>query len=210
MSGLADLHRHLDGSLRPATLAELAARAGIAVPADLGFRPAMGLADALACFRITLAVLQDLAAIRRVAAELCDDAAADGVTTLEVRFAPQLHGHPIAAVIDAALDGIAGRAGLVLCARYGDDPAIADALVADGAARPGVVGLDLAGGHDRRAGRHRDRARPRRRVQPRPRALIAIRSSTARAPASPTTTREPSTWRHATGTSTTRNRSRAR
>ncbi len=146
MSGLADLHRHLDGSLRPATLAELAARAGIAVPADLGFRPAMGLADALACFRITLAVLQDLAAIRRVAAELCDDAAADGVTTLEVRFAPQLHGHPIAAVIDAALDGIAGRAGLVLCALYGDDPAIADALVADGAARPGVVGLDLAGG----------------------------------------------------------------
>ena len=35
-SGLADVHRHLDGSLRRATLDELAARAGVPVPIDLG------------------------------------------------------------------------------------------------------------------------------------------------------------------------------
>lgn len=145
MAALADLHRHLDGSLRRSTLHELAARAGVAVPAGLGFHAGMGLTEALACFRVTLAVLQDLPAIERVAREMCEDAAADGVTTLEVRFAPQLHGHPIEAVIEAALAGLAGRAGLVLCALYGDDPALVQRLVEAGAAR-GAVGLDLAGG----------------------------------------------------------------
>ena len=41
---------------------------------------------------------------------------------------------------------MAGRAGLVVCALYGEDPAIALRLVEIGATRPGVVGLDLAGG----------------------------------------------------------------
>ena len=149
MTGLADLHRHLDGSLRPATLAALAADAGVVVPPGLGFRPGMGLGEALACFETTLAVLQAPAAITRVADEIVDDATAEGVTTLEVRFAPQLHGRrglSIADAIDAALAGLAGRAGLILCGLYGEDPAVVEALVDAAAARPGVVGLDLAGG----------------------------------------------------------------
>jgi len=143
---LADLHRHLDGSLRPATLRELAAQKKVALPDDVRFHPGMGLDGALSRFALTLAVLQDLAAIRRVAGEICEDAAADQVTTLEIRFAPQLHGHPIAAVIDAALEGVDGRAGLVLCALYGDPPALVDELVAAAGPRPGVVGIDVAGG----------------------------------------------------------------
>ena len=144
---LADLHRHLDGSLRPATLAELAARAGVEVPADLAFFPGMGLQEALARFRLTLSVLQEPAAVRRVAAEMCEDAAGEGVTTLEVRFAPQLHrGGAPEAVVDAALDGIGGRAGLVLCGLYGEPPEVLERLVRIGAGRPGVVGIDLAGG----------------------------------------------------------------
>lgn len=146
MAVLADLHRHLDGSLRRATLDELAARRGIEVPATVGFSAGMGLDGALACFRLTLSVLQELDAVRRVASEMCEDAAADGVTTLEVRFAPQLHGQPIGDVIDAALDGIAGRAGLIVCALYGEDPARVLEMVETGAARRGVVGLDIAGG----------------------------------------------------------------
>jgi adenosine deaminase len=71
---------------------------------------------------------------------------AGGVSTLEIRFAPQLHGHPIGDVIDAALDGIAGRAGLILCALYGEDPADVKAMVEIGAEQRGVVALDLAGG----------------------------------------------------------------
>jgi adenosine deaminase len=144
---LADLHRHLDGSLRPATLAELAGRAGLTVPADLAFSPGMGLDAALARFRFTLSLLQEPAAVARIAAEMCEDAAAEGVTTLEIRFAPQLHsGARVEAIVDAALAGIAGRAGLILCGLYGEPLAVLDELVTIGATRAGVVGIDLAGG----------------------------------------------------------------
>ncbi len=146
---LSDLHRHLDGSLRYPTLVELARAAGVTVPpqAELGFFPGMGLSAALSRFRITLSVLQTEAAVSRVADEICADAAADGVTTLEIRFAPQLHrGASIEAITDAALHGIAGRAGLILCGLYGEPPSVLEALVTAAASRPGVVGIDLAGG----------------------------------------------------------------
>jgi adenosine deaminase len=146
MSGLPDLHRHLDGSLRRSTLEELARSAGSTVPEDLLFRPGLGLEEALARFRFTLSLLQSAAVVRRVADEICEDAAADGVTTLEIRFAPQLHGGSVPEIVDAALEGIAGRAGLVLCTLYGEDPGVAAELVRVGAPRRGVVGIDLAGG----------------------------------------------------------------
>jgi adenosine deaminase len=146
VKGLADLHRHLDGSLRPTTLHELAARAGRAVPDDLPFHRGMGLAAALARFELTLALLEDPATIARVAGEICEDAAAEGVTTLEIRFAPQLHrGATIEAAIEAAVAGAAGRAGILLCGLYGEPPERIERLVAAGAAR-GAVGIDLAGG----------------------------------------------------------------
>jgi adenosine deaminase len=147
VSGLADLHRHLDGSLRPSTLAELAARAGVSVPRDLAFTPGMGLAGALARFQVTLACLQEPASVRRVASEMCEDAATEGVTTLEIRFAPQLHhGAPLEAIVDAAVEGAAGRAGILLCALYGEPPELVDRLVETARTRRGVVGIDLAGG----------------------------------------------------------------
>ena len=43
LDGLADLHRHLDGSLRPETARELAARAHVPMPERLGFWRGMGL-----------------------------------------------------------------------------------------------------------------------------------------------------------------------
>lgn len=107
----------------------------------------MGLAAALSRFAFTLSLLQRPEEVGRVAREICEDAAAEGVTTLEVRFAPQLHhGATMAVIVDAALEGIGGRAGLILCGLYGEPPALLDALVDVAAARPGVVGLDLAGG----------------------------------------------------------------
>lgn len=140
---LPDLHRHLDGSLRASTFHELARARGADV-APPRFRKGMGLGAALDCFSRTLAVLNTPAAISRVASEVCEDAAADGVSTLEIRFDPYLHGDDADSIVDAALDGIAGRAGLVLCGLYGDSPEVLDSLV--DLARPGVVGLDLAGG----------------------------------------------------------------
>jgi adenosine deaminase len=144
---LSDLHRHLDGSLRASTLRDLADDHGVALPESMVFQPGMGLEAALACFATTLSVLQQPEAVRRVASEMCEDAAAEGVTTLEIRFAPQLHeGAAMDAIVAAAVDGAAGRAGVLLCALYGDPPELVERLVSVAAANDGVVGIDLAGG----------------------------------------------------------------
>lgn len=146
-SSYAELHRHLDGSIRPSTLVELATRHQKTVPADLAFSAGMGLSAALSRFAFTLSVLQDPAAVKRVASEMCEDAEAEGVTHLEIRFAPQLHqGASIPAIVDAAVDGVNGRAGLILCGLYGEPPTVLDELVSVAAPRPQVVGIDLAGG----------------------------------------------------------------
>lgn len=136
-----NLHCHLDGSLRASTVLDLSGRLGLPLPADLAFYPGMGLEEALSRFAFTLSLLRTPEAVARVASEICEDAQADGVTTLEVRFAPQLHG-PIEPFVQAALEGLNGRAGLILCALYGEEPSVALEL----AAQPGIVGLDLAGG----------------------------------------------------------------
>jgi adenosine deaminase len=145
--GLADLHRHLDGSLRPETVRELAAERGLDVPEDLPFFVGMGLQQALSRFAFTLSLLQEPEAVRRIADEMCDDATVEGVSTLEIRFAPQLHGGaPTDEIVDAALEGISGRAGLILCGLYGESPSVLAELVRLAKNRPGVVGIDLAGG----------------------------------------------------------------
>ena len=146
-TALAELHLHLDGSLRRSTVEALAAARGLSVPRDLLFHAGMGLEEALSKFAFTLSLLQQPAEVRRVASELCDDEAREGVTTLEIRFAPQLHGGaPVEAIVDAALEGLDGRAGLILCGLYGEDPAVLERLVDVARTRPGVVGIDLAGG----------------------------------------------------------------
>jgi len=146
MGPLADLHRHLDGALRPDTVRELAAKLGVSVPRELGFVPGMGLEAALSRFAFTLSLLQAPEHVRRVANEMCEDAAREGVATLEIRFAPQLHkGATLEAIIDAALEGAAGRAGLLLCGLYGEPPEVLARLVDAAARRPGVTGIDLAG-----------------------------------------------------------------
>lgn len=107
----------------------------------------MGLDAALERFAFTIAILQTETGVQRVAAEIAEDADRDGVTTLEVRFAPQFHhGAAMDRIVDAALDGLAGRAGLILCGLYGDPPELLEALVDLAIPRPGVVGIDLAGG----------------------------------------------------------------
>lgn len=144
---LVDIHRHLDGSLRPQSTQALAESQGRSLPRDLFFTPGMGLAAALSKFQFTLSLLQTPGAVARVADEMCEDAAAEGVTDLEIRFAPQLHqGAPVIDIVDAALEGIAGRAGVILCGLYGEPPDILENLVQIAHRRDGVVGIDLAGG----------------------------------------------------------------
>jgi adenosine deaminase len=146
----SNLHCHLDGSMRWETFQLLANQLDMKIPSqvrEILFYKDMGLHAALDKFHMTLATLQDPMHVKRVAAEICEDALLDHVTTLEIRFAPQLHkGGSLADIIDAALEGIAGRAGLILCGLYGENPNVLEALVDLAIPRPGVVGIDLAGG----------------------------------------------------------------
>src|SRR5574340_411070 len=113
----AELHVHLDGSLRPATMLDLARRAGVALPADdpeslasyMRVSDGRSLEDYLARFDVTIALLQVPEAIERVAYEMCGDAAADGVRYLEVRYCPWLScrgGLTLDEVIGAELAGL--------------------------------------------------------------------------------------------------------
>ncbi|MCR4296795.1 MAG: adenosine deaminase family protein [Elusimicrobia bacterium] len=95
----SDLHLHLDGSLRLKTLIEMAREAKVKLPSysDAGLRKLVfketykDLPDYLHGFMYTCAVLPDLENLTRVAQELIEDNAAEGVRYIEVRFAPQLH-----------------------------------------------------------------------------------------------------------------------
>ncbi|WP_110206345.1 adenosine deaminase [Nocardioides daejeonensis] len=94
------LHDHLDGGLRPQTVAELAATCGhvlpVEDPAGLGrwFAEAAdsgSLERYLETFQHTVAVMQTEAALTRVARECVEDLVADGVVYAEVRYAPEQH-----------------------------------------------------------------------------------------------------------------------
>ncbi|TLP76882.1 adenosine deaminase [Nesterenkonia sphaerica] len=94
------LHDHLDGSLRPQTLIDLAAEVGHELPtADPEalqeiFRTNANSGDLvkyLEAFAHTTAVMQSAENLRRVAREYVEDLAADGVVYSEVRWAPEQH-----------------------------------------------------------------------------------------------------------------------
>ncbi|MGD9483461.1 adenosine deaminase [Streptomyces sp. TRM70308] len=95
------LHDHLDGGLRPATVVDLARKAGYdrlpetdAEALGRWFREAAdsgSLERYLETFAHTVAVMQSRDALFRVAAECAEDLAADGVVYAEVRYAPEQH-----------------------------------------------------------------------------------------------------------------------
>ena len=95
------LHDHLDGGLRPQTIIELADTVGYqGLPAQdadaLGawFRASAdsgSLERYLDTFSQTLAVMQTIDGLHRVASECVQDLAADGVVYAEVRYAPEQH-----------------------------------------------------------------------------------------------------------------------
>ena len=98
---MIDLHVHLDGSIRSTTLEELFEGK---LP-NVKFYPNMGIQKALASFRTTLSVMQELDRITRITEELCFDLTKFGTSTAEIRFAPQLHcSGDIESVVDAAID----------------------------------------------------------------------------------------------------------
>ncbi len=89
-----DLHRHLEGSIRFATLVELARETGMGLPAAeirrrttmRGQRP--GFRAFLSKFDLYRGLYPSREWIERVAFEAAEDAAKDGVIHLELRFSP--------------------------------------------------------------------------------------------------------------------------
>jgi adenosine deaminase len=113
----AELHLHLDGSLRPATALELARERGLDEGIDLdAMRDRLTApercadqAELLRAFDLPIAILQDAESLQRVAAELVWDVASDGTRYAEIRWAPAVHtgkGLSLQDVIEAVVRGV--------------------------------------------------------------------------------------------------------
>ncbi len=165
----AELHCHLDGSLRLETMLELATAQG-----KLGLLPGRDvesldaillqidksstLEEYLSWFSYSIPLMQSKESLRRIAYELVQDAAAENVRYLEIRYAPILHieeGLTIEQVNEAVLDGMksAGddfgvKTGLIISGlrdRF-ESASLRQAELAVAHRDKGVVGFDLAGG----------------------------------------------------------------
>ena len=161
----AELHLHLDGSLRVDTALELARTRDIDAPRDwagmsaalIAPMPCASQAELLRAFDLPIGLMQDAEALERIAGELVETKAADGVRYVEIRWGPLLHvsgglalADGIAAVCRGAQDA-AHRTGttvrLISTALRSHEPD-ANLALAETAARfrdQGLVGWDLAG-----------------------------------------------------------------
>ncbi len=175
----ADLHVHLDGSLRIETMLELAEVAGVELPADqpedlkrilkLG-EIRTDLVEYLRPFDHTIAVMQTYDALRRTAFELAEDAARENVYYMEVRYSPILHtqqGLRQDQVVQAVLDGLAQAerrydilTGVIICGMRNISPesSLQLAELAVAFKNRGVVGFDLAGAEEDYPAKHHRQA----------------------------------------------------
>ena len=162
-----DLHRHLEGSLRLATMAELVRSEGLELPADEASlrsrvqvmpgeeRTALGF---LSKFEPLRQFYRSPETIARLTREAIEDAAADGVRYLEIRFTPaalaRARHYPLAEVMDwvceaatqeAGLRGL--KVGLIASINRHEPLEVAEEVARRSAERRlrGIVGLDLAG-----------------------------------------------------------------
>lgn len=165
----AELHCHLDGSLRLETMLDLATEQGKLdlLPArdldGLGttlreIDDAETLEEYLAWFGYTIPLMQSADALHRIAYELAEDNARENVRYLEVRYGPILHteeGLSLDAVNDAVLAGLRDaerdfgiKTGVIVCGlrdRF-ESASLAQAELASRYRGRGVVAFDLAGG----------------------------------------------------------------
>ncbi|HEV8088514.1 MAG TPA: adenosine deaminase [Actinomycetota bacterium] len=155
-----ELHLHLEGSARPATLREFADRDGTVLPHGMGsdawtFSGPLDFIDNYLELCQLLATMDDF---RRLATDLCEDLAATGVAYAEVVFSPGNHARrlnqdwfgPIEAVLDDLAAGERDHGVRVrLCPDIVRDNGLDDAQrtleVALRFAGNGIVALNCAG-----------------------------------------------------------------
>jgi adenosine deaminase len=161
----AELHLHLDGSLRATTALELARERGLDEGSDVGAMaarlrapmPCRDQRDLLRAFDLPIRLMQDVDALERVTQELVEDVATDGTVYAEIRWAPSLHVQRglslrdgIAAVIagarsGAALTGVVVRLIAVALRTFEPDDEAGMARVATSFMADGLTGFDCAG-----------------------------------------------------------------
>jgi len=159
----ADLHLHLDGSVRPKTLVELSEKGLRKVDLASAERKMRvspdnrSLVDYLTRFSFVNTYLQTPEALGRVTRELVADCAAENVRIAEIRFCPLLHtlqGASPEAILAGVLDAFAAaskehnlKGGIIVCALR-EQPADSSQQLAELAVKykdKGVIALDLAG-----------------------------------------------------------------
>lgn len=160
-----ELHCHLDGSIRPSTLFEMAVSLGITDKDTLEtFSPLIrvnedctSLVDYLKCFALPIQVMQTQESLERIARELVEDVAKTNVKYIEVRFAPHFHmekGLSFEQVVSSALKGLeegrsltGTRYNLILCCMRHMPLSTSMEVVELGLPflGKGVVAIDLAG-----------------------------------------------------------------
>jgi adenosine deaminase len=161
----AELHLHLDGSVRVDTALELARSRGVDAPttwrgmfdALVAPMPCRDQAELLRAFDLPIALMQDADALERITAELVETKAAEGVRYVEIRWGPLLHvarGLSLEDGIEAVVRGAERAAAttgtvvrLIATALRSHDPPD-NAVLAEAACRfrdRGLTGWDLAG-----------------------------------------------------------------
>ena len=165
----AELHCHLDGSLRIKTIIELAEIQGVGLPSkneddllkilSIGSSP-KSLEDYIKKFDITLSVLQTPESLKRAAFELAMDCHKDGVRYLEVRYSPVLHtknGMQLFETVDSvkkgldqAFDKCGILTGIIICGIRHISPnhSLELANLSVQYKNKGVIGFDLAGAEE--------------------------------------------------------------
>lgn len=161
-----ELHCHIDGSIRPKTILDLALSDGMDVPFfniddAINYFQVTGecnsLKDYLDKFHFPIRVMQNKTNIYRIVMELIEDSKTDGIMYTELRFAPLQHlkgGLSAEDVVDTVLDAMKdGRdkygvdSGLILCSLR-HEPVLKSIEVVNLAKEyitKGVVAIDLAG-----------------------------------------------------------------
>lgn len=132
---VAHLHLHLEGSMRPATLAEMAAGYGVPVPQTRGYGSFAAFAGLYVAATEVLRTQDDL---RRVVREVVEDSAADGAAWVEPQFFPPYYEGRLGTVAEiigmvadegrSTADRLGVGFGLMVAADRTRDPADGEAL----------------------------------------------------------------------------------
>jgi adenosine deaminase len=162
-----ELHRHLEGSLRLATMLDIAHAHGVTVPASMlnlsGLvqvqdKDPLTFANFLDKFKTLRLFYRSPDVIHRVAREAVEDAAKENCIYLELRFTPvalsRAEGFPLHDVMDwvitssqEAAEKYKIKVGLIASVNRHESPELAEqvAWIATENIKRGLVGMDLAG-----------------------------------------------------------------